>query len=886
MGWRPAHRARGGGAPSSAADSARGRAGPASSGAPQTSPRRSKRLATSDVVLEERTQTLRESDDEAGKTRPSIGTSSSGPSSRRRRHDSGALSGGTAPGGDPGLCAAPGAPRLDATPLESILRAFTGGLRSNAHRAAPDWSLVMPAYPDPKEEMVREGLLCGAVNELHKAASVGSSVARAIPLVAVAASAGSGKSMFLQQIARLGNTGFADALLSVKTAHWAKTVVFLGVNFNSCYKVTHAEVALVEEKLLDIMHLTFLRLVFLELADLSCMEAGYVRFIREVDIKLRSGSLTKDAIKAEASHLVLTRGGRAPASAPVVLLVDEAVKLRLDLLADRLAAAHCKEAAAVRSGRTARTVRRGVVSEVLGAACDLTDAVKGVTFASTLDWETASDSATLSGRSVLAVSDLHCSDAEGLARLVAAGLISLAEAGYHVIRNERSNGVLYDRLKTDVTIGRQASAGVQLSDESRTGLLRAAKGLSYSAGGHMRSAAMLGLALSQAADYVPSDAPECSLRDVLLAADQVGTSEQAMRAWGAADPRDVDQVLSYVLLGDRVSAVEPTFAFTRERRASPTANALASSSAGGGACAAEETLDIPANFDHCRFQSVVLGSGKNFIPRVPPLVLLNLMLISSVQRCTLYSSLQALLQGGTEATADQRWEFFGCTLEWVHSLCRHVQPGVKYHAISLKHLLRADRGAYAGDGDLLCKALVDASRRRRGVLERELFHVVSLAQSADSSPSGAHDVLDYVYRLAPCTVGLDALYFFRVVGGPAALVGQLVMVGVQFKCSTVESQQVLYPEDVFSDWDKLPTDFHGHFEKWRSRFVYVNLADRRTGKFRDRLTKRAKDKVIPEHCAAQSIVLGRDHLEDCLGSSAYHFVRSMGWLSHCNVTNI
>lgn len=743
--------------------------------------------------------------------------------------------------------------------LEDILREMNA-LRQDARRAPPDWSAVIPAHPVSRHGTVDRPVLRADVLRLLRSLmpSGGQGDGRT-SLMSIPASAGTGKSYLLQDIARLSTSGFAGCSLESDLAAWASKLVVFAINFNSHFLITTREARLVKNKILKTQHLVHLRLVFFELADLSSARSVFDTFLDAVEEALRNGRCTKKIIRREALALLRSRGGRGPHDAPVVLFVDEVAKILSLKSGDMLA----KLRVAKGSSDSLRDARATTVSKLLAAATSMTDKVDGVTFASSLSYMTAANAATLSGRDVRAVSDLFCSDPEQLSSIIYEGLRALAKKGFMMTRDAQACLGLYHSLKSDVFITRVADSSLNLSNLSAMELKAAAQGLSYLCGGHMRTAVMLSQWLETAGSLVTSTRPHVSIRYLLEEIEMASSSEAADRTWSASTPADIDQVLSYVLLNIPVKGNDAVFCNSRA-----VSSPLSSSR-------------MPTVWDEARHFSVVQGAGKVFRPRLSPIGLYQVLQGSQAQGCLLYGPLAALLRQ-KDTTPDERWEQAGCDLEWLQSCCRSLHPSL-YKRITLADLFRSPHAAYVGGGSLLNEVCVDASHAREGCTRSDLQVLLAQAATGDDNI-----LLDQVHLPLHGAASLDAAFFFRVVGGQAAgdMRGKVIMVGVQFKHSKVGSNTGVYPETVFKDWDNLPAVLGEHYDEWLPRFVYLNYADRKVSTFPRGLSRRSIKKAVPKFCAEHSMVRGRYGLDASIGSSAHHLVRSMDWLYRCQVTSL
>ena len=853
------------------------------------------------------------------------------------------------------------------SPLEDILREMNK-LRQGARETAPDWSWVLSTFPDvPAERVERMPIIVNILSTLRRALPNTTIMDPRGTLLSLAASSGTGKSYLLQLLAQLSWEGFHGCHLHGSLAAWAKTVVFMGVNFNSNFQITTAEVRLLEKGRLTLKHLSILRLVFLELADLSDALLTFKSFVKKVAYALKKKDTSGDAIFMEGQRLVLERAGRGPRTAPVVLLVDEVARV-VTLPIWR----HLKAAIRGMDAETgAMSMACGAVYRLLAGTYELTDGAGGLVVASTLDYQTAAQAGTLSGRGVQSVDGLFVSHPVQLKSILARGLADLARSGFLIIRDAHSSVKLYESLSTDLCVKPVDSTPSTLSAESQDALGEAATGLSFVAGGHMRTTVRLASVLAAAGEHCSPQVRFVSIIALLRMVEMDATSEQAQWAWSVAAHEDVTEVLSNAFLNRTVHHRNAVFARTRKRfsvearnakaderlavkrvkaaakraksaakrakaaakllkgvtkrakaaakrdkgkeatrsveakraieaeaqrlessAAKRAAKAMAKSDAKATAKSAElnataqtaravAMLDkLPTNWDEARYMSLVSGSGKDYVPRIPPLVLLQLLNIDSVQGCTLYKPLKKMMQQ-TESTPDQRWEQVGCDLELLLSRCRSEQATANNN-VTLHALLQGQHSAYAGGGRLLRNVRVDASHPRKSCIRSELHLLLAKAGRDDDY------LLDYVHRLAPNTTTLDAVFFYRVTedANDGALIGRLVMVGVQFKHSHEGTSSIVRPEHVFRDWDNLRTALGKHYEEWMPRFVYINLSDRRAGAFQDQLRKRAGNKNIPARCAEHSIVRGRQHLERCMGPTVYHFIRSMDWLFKSQVTEV
>ncbi|KAK1859901.1 hypothetical protein I4F81_002493 [Pyropia yezoensis] len=741
-------------------------------------------------------------------------------------------------------------------PLEVLLHNL-GELRQDAHRRPPDWRVVLPAHPSSFDAVVDRPILRADVLTACRLSMPGEGQGDdRTRLVSVPASSGSGKTFLLQDVARHADKHFAECGFDRQLASWASSVVVFAVNFNSHFLVSDLEVKLIKKGKLKLKHLTVLRLVFLELADLTSARSLFQKFLVAVKKELNAGHCTRQQIELEARSLLQCRGGRAAHNAPVILLVDEVSKLTTLKAGGDLA----KWRVAKEKSASVHDAVTRITSDLLAAAYELTDKADGVTFVSSLDYMTASRAATISGRSVDVVSDLYCSEPEQLWCIIYEGLRKLTSNGYMITRDAADCGEHYYNIRTDLFIARDAGAQPVLSDRTKARLDADARALSYLSGGHMRTAVELANWLAQAGGLVMAGRPHVSVKLLLKAIKGVASTTMAQNTWGMAAAADIDSVLSVVLLNLPVQGHQEVFRETRATASPVTAT------------------KIPAVWDEARYQSVVQGAGEDFRPRMPPLSLHQVMQLDGAKSCLLYLPLTALLRQ-VDTTADQRWEQAGCDLEWLQSCCRSLHP-TEFKDITLAQLLNVNKTAYAGHGPLLRTVRVDASHARTGCTDSNLQLLLAQAER-----QGDSILLDQVHRLRNNAESLDAVWFFRVVGGrgAGALVGKVIMVGVQFKFSHATCTG-LYPGTIYKDWDNLHKLLGKHYDKWVDRFVYLDYADRKVSSFPNGLTKRRHGQAIPNHCAEHSVVRGRKDLEACVGATAYHFIRSMHWLYRCHVT--
>lgn len=308
------------------------------------------------------------------------------------------------------------------------------------------------------------------------------------------------------------------------------------------------------------------------------------------------------AIYAEAWALLQCRGKRGIPNAPVVVLVDEVSKTTLLKAGGDLA----KWLVAKDGGGSMRGTHAAIASDLLNAACTLTDKIGGVTFASSLDYTTMSEATTISGRRVLPVDNLFCPDPEQLSCIIYKGLSTLASKGFMMTRDaEKSDAcsALFQNIRTDLFVARETRTQPQPSAMSQVQLQSSAKGLSYLCGGHMRTAVDLAIWLTQAGSLVRPHRPHVSIKMLMEKIQHAASSAIAEHAWNLADAADIDYVLSVVLLDLPVSESGQIFSVTR-RAASPMSSSK-----------------IPSVWDEARYFSVVLGSGRVFRPRLPPLAL-------------------------------------------------------------------------------------------------------------------------------------------------------------------------------------------------------------------------------------------------------------------------
>lgn len=91
--------------------------------------------------------------------------------------------------------------------------------------------------------------------------------------------------------------------------------------------VSNLEVKLIKKGKLKLKHLAALRLVFLELANLTSARSVLQKVLVAGKRKLKARHCTRQQIELEARSLLQCRGGRGAHHAPVILLVDEVSKL-------------------------------------------------------------------------------------------------------------------------------------------------------------------------------------------------------------------------------------------------------------------------------------------------------------------------------------------------------------------------------------------------------------------------------------------------------------------------------------------------------------------------------------------------------------------------------
>jgi len=203
---------------------------------------------------------------------------------------------------------------------------------------------------------------------------------------------------------------------------------------------------------------------------------------------------------------------------------------------------------------------------------------------------------------------------------------------------------------------------------------------------------------------------------------------------------------------------------------------------------------------------------------------------------------------------DQRWEQVGCGLELLLSSYRSEQATANNN-VTMKALLHCQHSSYAGGRRLLRNVRVAASHPCKSCISSDLHLLLAKAgQHADY-------LLNYMHRLAPNTTALDALFFYRVTedANDGALIGRLVMVGVQFKHLHEGTACMVMPEHTLKDWDNLRTALRKHYDESMPRFVYINVSDRRAGAFNNGLRKRAGRSCCFRVLELTSILLVRIH---------------------------
>lgn len=237
---------------------------------------------------------------------------------------------------------------------------------------------------------------------------------------------------------------------------------------------------------------------------------------------------------------------------------------------------------------------------------------------------------------------------------------------------------------------------------------------------------------------------------------------------------------------------------------------------------------------------------------------------------------------------------FAPETEVAHSIARSRQPD-QFAAISLKKLMAAEGCAYAGNGYLLEDALVDASRKRKGVVVRDVRAILPRTVADD-------EILDYVYQLPENFPGIDAVMFFRCVSCPRnpKLVGKNLAFVIQYKHSGAEASTTLTPGKVVSNWRSLERELFQttaltrdgaklldeHLQKirasWAPRIVYMNAANRKCSTMTQMNLGEAPTDFL-RHCSQNSIVLGRRHIGSLIGRTYLDFSLGMDWVFGCYV---
>lgn len=188
-----------------------------------------------------------------------------------------------------------------------------GELRPDARRGPPDWRVVRPANPTSFGAVVDRPILRAHVLKACRVSMPreGQGYDRT-RLVSVSASSESGKTFLLGDVARHADVHFVKCGFDSQLASWAWSVVVFAINFSSHFSVSNLEVKLIKMGKFKLKHLSALRLVFLELANLSSACSVLQKLLVAVKTNSRGWALhsTADRTRSSISPAVSRRSGR------------------------------------------------------------------------------------------------------------------------------------------------------------------------------------------------------------------------------------------------------------------------------------------------------------------------------------------------------------------------------------------------------------------------------------------------------------------------------------------------------------------------------------------------------------------------------------------------
>lgn len=750
-------------------------------------------------------------------------------------------------------------------------------------------------------------------------------------LSGLVAEAGSGKTFIMQHVPQRVATLFQHRRNAKRKLAFAQKLSFLAVNFNSTFSVRGAEVKAIKAKVTDVADLWRLRVLFHHYVDLRHPEPGHLfdRFLAGVHQALFAGALTSSSIAGEVNSLLRTASGRPPGGC-AVLLVDEPAKVDDNVPALREFIYDNRELFILKDGTLP-----ALPEILLASMCAAGDCARVCVCSTSLTAQTVVDAATPSGRSVK-YADLSRDDPPELAALLLDGLIALSLKRMYLSRSSSVWPGLNELVALCDAHATASSSSKRKDYKRQIGelLWDTAVGLSHCSSGHMRGAVYLGDAVGQISrtsvksgsskavvdagyGYQRADASwgrkaasgdvnglgEWAVGDVSMA---VGGNRDSGRIRSLQLPvKDVLlQVASDLSLGLAEKYWSDALREAPDALNDMLSTIILSKLVSHGEVCLPAMSGRPAiTWDLARRAGLVLGSGSRFRPRLSVVVMVKLLEREDSKKLVFYDMLRQQLgltasqrtpSSGTEVGTWRRWEVFAPETEVAHSIARSRQPD-QFAAISLKKLMAAEGCAYAGNGYLLEDALVDASRKRKGVVVRDVRAILPRTVADD-------EILDYVYQLPENFPGIDAVMFFRCVSCPRnpKLVGKNLAFVIQYKHSGAEASTTLTPGKVVSNWRSLERELFQttaltrdgaklldeHLQKirasWAPRIVYMNAANRKCSTMTQMNLGEAPTDFL-RHCSQNSIVLGRRHIGSLIGRTYLDFSLGMDWVFGCYV---
>lgn len=804
----------------------------------------------------------------------------------------------------------------------SSVAAIVNSLGASRKQPRYQWRLIFPTFPDtPPSTVSVERTIEQLVGFWMKTMRRRKKSEARYVLSGLVAEAGSGKSFIAQQLPLQTSTLFKQQRNVKRKAMFASKVSFLGVNFNSSFKVRDRETTAVVEGTIEISDMWRLRMMFNHYANLRCVDVSLLfdRYISGVLYALREGTLQLDDIREEATGIMRATAGLVPGGI-AVLVVDEPAKADDNMP---------KLRTYINDNQHVFKHQDGYVpaaSEILlGSMCADGDITRTCVCSTSLTASTMIKAATPSGRPV-DYADVSRDDPTDLKEVILDGLVALALKRMYISRSTACMPGFYDlmALCEEHTAAPSRMEKADIKVRLRMLLGETAVGLSYCASAHLRTAVYVstavgetslarmktasknrpggdvdtgvdgddinaGLLKQKSGKNKKSDTSQegdnyqggnrVPVKDILdSVADDVGMSV-AERYWvdAAGHFRALDNMLATVILSKEVK---------HDAICLP----------------GKASNDPPITWDLARRAGLVFGSGKVFRPRFSVVTMIKLLSREESKDLLFYDVMsrqlgqtvdQMALSSGAERAAWRRWEMFAPETEVSHSIARSLKQR-EYKAITLKGLMAPGKFAYLGNGELLNDIMVDASRPRKGVVVHDMKPLLALPDDDD-------DVLDFVYRLPDGFPGIDAVMFFRCVSAPhkPKLVGKNIAAVVQYKHSDPEADTYLRGKEVVDNWRKMEMElFEPKLfmpenkpvvdarvqqlrETWKERIVYLNVANRKCKRVQPRVVESDSDLV--KHCSRNAIVLGRNHMSSLLGRTYRDFSLGMDWVLGCHV---